>query len=89
VPDDSASGHLESGGAFVSPLGVSVRICDGFSMQEPNLRVIKWVGTGPAVAGCNHEFRVSVSSMKRVSVAQQVLKNAFVEHECTSEKAQQ
>ena len=83
---------MESGGDFIYPLGVSVRLCDNFSMQKPNLRVVKWVGTIPVAAVCtccNHEFKVPSSSMKRVSDAQQVLKNAFAEHECKSENASQ
>ena len=59
-------------------------------MPKRNLRVVKWVGTLPAVAVCtccNHEFKVPMSSMKRVSDAQQVLKSAFAEHDCKSEDA--
>ena len=61
-------------------------------MPKRNLRVVKWLATVPAAAVCtccNHEFKVPVSSMKRVSDAQQLLKNAFAEHECKSEDDRQ
>jgi hypothetical protein len=61
-------------------------------MPKRNLRVAKWVGTIPVVAVCtvcNREFKVPVSSMKRVSDAQQLLQNEFAEHECKSEDASQ
>jgi hypothetical protein len=60
-------------------------------MPKRSLRVVKWVGSVPAVAVCtccDHEFKVPVSSMKRVSDAQQLLKNAFAEHECKSDDRQ-
>ena len=78
-------------GTFIYPQGVSVR-CGNFSMKKPNLRVIKWVGTVPVVAVCtvcNREFKVPASSIKRVSDAQQVLKNAFAEHVCKNENDRQ
>jgi hypothetical protein len=59
-------------------------------MGKRSLRVIKWVGTVPGVAVCtvcNREFRVPSSFMKRVSDAQQTLKNAFAEHECKNENS--
>lgn len=64
----------------------------GPGMEKRNLRVVKWIGTVPAVAvctSCNREFKVPVSFMKRVSDAQQTLKNAFAEHKCQSEHASQ
>jgi hypothetical protein len=50
------------------------------------------LGTIPVAAVCtvcNREFKVPVSSMKRVSDAQQLLKNEFAKHECKSEDASQ
>ncbi len=61
-------------------------------MPKRNLRVVKWLGTthvATVCAVCNREFRVPVSSMKRVSVAQQLLKTEFAEHECKTEDASQ
>ena len=56
-----------------------------------NLRVLKWIGMVPAVAvctGCEREFSVPVSALKRVADAQASLSAQFAEHECegTAEK---
>src|ERR1035441_305752 len=78
-----------------APAGVPHRIFvrdRQFSMPKRNLRVIKWVGTVPAVAVCtlcNQQFKVPLSSMKRVSDAQQLLKNRFAEHERKGEDDRQ
>ena len=57
-------------------------------MPKPNLRVTKWLGSTPAVAtctGCNQEFKVPVSSLKKLADAQQQLKLQFEAHHCKSE----
>ena len=54
-------------------------------MPKRNLRVLKWLGTVPAVAictRCNREFRVSLTDLKRVTDAQENLRLQFAEHQC-------
>ena len=54
-------------------------------MPKRNLRVLKWLGTVPAVAVCtfcNREFKVPLAAVKRVPDAQENLKLQFAEHEC-------
>jgi hypothetical protein len=56
-------------------------------MPKRNLRVLKWLGTTPAIAICtlcNREFQVPLSSLKRVTDAQENLKMQFAEHECAT-----
>jgi hypothetical protein len=55
------------------------------SMPKRNLRVIKWLGTIPAVGVCtfcNTHFAVPLSSLKRVADAQESLRVQFTEHQC-------
>ncbi len=57
-----------------------------------NLRVVKWVGTVPAVGVCtfcNRQFKVPMESMKRVEDAQWNLDLQFREHKCKREDASQ
>jgi len=57
---------------------------------EAQSRVIKWVGTVPAVGVCtfcNRQFKVPLSSMKRVADAQESLRVQFTEHRCKREDA--
>jgi hypothetical protein len=82
---DWAQSEIDKTGNVYSSMGQ-------FCMPKRNLRVVKWVGTIPAAAVCtvcNREFKVPVSSMKRVSDAQQLLKNRFAEHECNSKDDRQ
>jgi len=54
-------------------------------MAKRNLRVIKWLGTTPAVAvctACNREFKVPLESLKRVASAQEYLTLEFSRHRC-------
>jgi hypothetical protein len=54
-------------------------------MPKRNLRVMKWIGSTPAIAvctACNHEFKVPVTALKRVTEAQQSLTIQFANHEC-------
>ena len=54
-----------------------------------NLRVLKWIGTVPAVAactGCDRQFTVPVQALKKVADAQQSLTTQFAEHDCQSEQ---
>jgi hypothetical protein len=54
-------------------------------MPKRNLRVLKWLGTTPAVAvctGCNREFKVPLELLKRVAGAQENLKLQFAQHRC-------
>jgi hypothetical protein len=53
-----------------------------------NLRVIKWLGTVPAIGACtqcNRQFSVPLKFMKRVAEAQENLRLQFAEHVCTVE----
>jgi len=54
-------------------------------MPKRNLRVLKWLGTTPAIAVCtvcNREFKVSLEVLKRVGGAVENLKLQFAEHRC-------
>jgi hypothetical protein len=57
-------------------------------MDERRLRVLKWIGTVPAVGTCTLcgcEFNVPVTALKRVADAQEILRVQFAEHECGRE----
>jgi hypothetical protein len=59
-------------------------------MAKRNLRVVKWVGTVLAIGVCtlcNRQFKVPLSSMKRVADAQESLRVQFTEHKCKGENA--
>jgi hypothetical protein len=58
-------------------------------MPKRNLRVLKWLGTTPAVAACtacNREFKVPLELLKRVAGAQEHLKIEFARHQCKQEE---
>jgi hypothetical protein len=58
-------------------------------MAKRNLRVLKWLGTTPAIAvctACNREFRVSLEVLKRVGGAAENLKLQFAHHQCRAEE---
>jgi hypothetical protein len=58
-------------------------------MAKRNLRVLKWLGTTPAIAvcaACNQEFRVPVDVLKRVGGAVEHLKLQFAQHKCAPEE---
>lgn len=62
-------------------------LCDASLMGKKNLRVVKWLGTTPAVAvctACNREFSVPVGSLSRVAEAQEYLRMQFAEHRCAA-----
>jgi hypothetical protein len=57
-------------------------------MPKPHLRVLKWLGSTPAIAvcsSCNHEFKVPLELLKRVAGSQEYLKLQFSRHHCTPE----
>jgi hypothetical protein len=57
-------------------------------MEKKRLRVLKWLGTIPAVAVCtlcNREFKVPVAAIKKVADAQESLKLQFDQHPCKQE----
>ncbi len=57
-------------------------------MEERRLRVLKWLGTVPAVGTCTLcgcEFKVPVTALKSVADAQEILRAQFAEHECKPE----
>ena len=59
-------------------------------MAKRNLRVLKWLGTIPAVAvctRCNREFKIPLQAAKRASDAQENLKMQFAGHECGNAEA--
>lgn len=59
-------------------------------MPKRNLRVLNWIGTVPAIAictSCNLQFKVPITSMKRVADAQQSLRVQFAEHQCNGDDA--
>jgi hypothetical protein len=54
-------------------------------MPKRNLRVLRWLGTTPAIAlcpTCNREFRVPLEVLKRAGGAVENLKLQFAEHRC-------
>ncbi|MGA2414279.1 MAG: hypothetical protein ABSF59_07515 [Candidatus Sulfotelmatobacter sp.] len=58
-------------------------------MAKRNLRVLKWLGTTPAIAtctACNREFRVSLEVLKRVGGAVEELKLQFAQHQCKADE---
>jgi hypothetical protein len=59
-------------------------------MPKRNLRVLKWLGTTPAIAvctACSREFKVPLESLKRLTSAQEYLTLEFSRHPCTQETA--
>jgi hypothetical protein len=55
------------------------------AMPKRNPRVIKWLGTIPAMGVCtfcNTQFSVPLNSLKRVADAQESLRVQFTKHEC-------
>jgi hypothetical protein len=59
--------------------------CENAAMTKPHLRVLKWVGTVPAVGvctGCDLQFKVPTTTLRRVADAQESLRKQFVEHKC-------
>lgn len=59
-------------------------------MAKRNLRVLKWLGTTPAIAictFCNREFKVPLEVLNRVGGAAENLKLQFARHECTREES--
>ncbi|MGA8764441.1 MAG: hypothetical protein WB562_16355 [Candidatus Sulfotelmatobacter sp.] len=54
-------------------------------MPKRNLRVLKWLGTTPALGVCTFcdlQFKVPISAIKRVADAQESLRKQFAEHKC-------
>jgi urate oxidase len=60
--------------------------------QKRDLRVVKWMGTIPAIGVCTYcsrQFKVPPESMQRVADAQWNLDLQFKEHKCKREDARQ
>jgi hypothetical protein len=58
-------------------------------MPKRNLRVLKWLGTTPAIAVCslcNREFKVPLDVLKRVGGAAENLKLQFARHQCRQDE---
>jgi len=54
-------------------------------MAKRSLRVLKWIGTTPAIgvcSSCDRQFTVPVTALKRVADAQQSLNLQFAQHDC-------
>ena len=63
----------------------------GIKMKKRNLRVVKWLGTTPAVAVCtlcDRQFTVPLTLLSRVADAQESLRVQFAEHRCKTENNQ-
>jgi hypothetical protein len=59
-------------------------------MPKRHLRVLKWLGTTPAIAvcsSCNHEFKVPLEVLKRVGGAAENLKLQFARHQGKQDEA--
>jgi len=59
-------------------------------MPKRNLRVLKWLGTTPAIAVCtvcNREFKVPLEVLKRVGGAVENLTLQFSRHRCNEDDA--
>jgi hypothetical protein len=57
-------------------------------MRKRNLRVIKWLGTVPAIGVCtlcNRQFTVPMTAITRVADAQEALRLQFAGHKCERE----
>jgi hypothetical protein len=57
-------------------------------MEKRRLRVLKWIGTVPAVGVCTlckREFKVAITAIKTVSDAQADLSLQFAQHQCGKE----
>jgi hypothetical protein len=57
--------------------------CENAAMTKANLRVLKWVGTVPAIeicTACDLQFKVPMTTLKRVADAQESLRKQFAEH---------
>jgi hypothetical protein len=55
-----------------------------------NLKVVKWIGTVPAVGVCSYccmQFKVPTTAMKSVADAHESLRVRFTEHKCKPEDA--
>jgi hypothetical protein len=62
------------------------------SQAKRNLRVLKWVGTVPAIGACtfcNRQFKVPMTAMKWVADAQESLRIQFAGHKCSTEDINQ
>lgn len=65
----------------------SFELCDTDFMAKRNLRVVKWLGTTPAVGvctACSRTFNAMTASLKRTADAQESLRKQFAEHKCES-----
>ena len=54
-------------------------------MQKRSLRVVKWIGTIPAIGVCTDcamNFKVPLEMLKKTSDAQESLRKQFEAHKC-------
>jgi hypothetical protein len=59
-------------------------------MEKRHLRVVKWLGTAPAVGvctSCDRRFTVPLTAVKRVADGQESLRVQFAEHKCKRQHA--
>ena len=58
---------------------------ENLATQKRSLRVVKWIGTIPAIGvctGCATNFKVPLEMLKRTSDAQESLRKQFEAHKC-------
>lgn len=71
-------------------MGKQSGVCDTPAMSKPKrrLRVVKWVGTTPAVAVCtccDRQFKIPLTIAAKTLDAQENLKMQFDNHKCKAE----
>ena len=60
-----------------------------YKTVKRNLRVIKWLGTVPAIGVCslcNRQFTIPMTAITKVADAQEALRLQFEGHKCEREK---
>jgi hypothetical protein len=73
-------------------MGKKSGVCNTPAMSKPkrHLRVVKWLGTTPAVAvctSCDRQFRIPLTGVVKTLDAQENLKMQFGNHKCKGESA--
>ena len=81
---------MNAGARTGSSVFLTLRIEKTQVTTKRNLRVLKWIGTAPAVGlctQCDRQFTVPVAALKRAADAQQSLTAQFDEHDCDQESS--
>jgi hypothetical protein len=61
-------------------------------MPKRNLRVVKWLGSTPAIGVCefcSHQFKVPMTALAKTAEAQASLQEQFDRHKCERQDASQ